>query len=492
MFIHNSGKITFQRGYFLNHRSAAIEMDGADELTLNGTVIVDRTASDVNGPCNGDNRRGIIVHPVKQDRMNTTIMGTSLLNVDMLEFGNNRCPTWEGLPLQLGDSFMIDKPVFDIPTLFYNVSIDLAGQPPHVNPLIPIDGCLTLEETGIKDVSIEVANDVQGAFSDAAVDGFVVSPSIASLLDPSTCSDIQGCLMFCQGACLRTILFHTDATFDSVMVVKDAAHPERTYTFKSAVLMGLEFAYTSSYFGASLPGTSSYEVSFHDPVTSDLVFPSFVAPIYLNTPASCDSYAIDSNISVIKPLASRSACNNLIRNGSFDTGIDKYLSISTTPTWLATRGVSGTGALSYNHTAINSGVNQYIDLSCLVEGAVYEFAAAYRVLDATTGLNQDQTHCAGSSSVYCIHAWIEFRENDNSQLGDTVGSMRQTVGRAAPPLVAAGSTDFGVMSGTWTVTEAQASSRASRALLHFNNVRSGGAVIIDNISLTRVSSPARE
>mmetsp|Transcript_9496 Transcript_9496/g.14492 ORF Transcript_9496/g.14492 Transcript_9496/m.14492 type:complete len:96 (-) Transcript_9496:110-397(-) len=93
--------------------------------------------------------------------------------------------------------------------------------------------------------------------------------------------------------------------------------------------------------------------------------------------------------------------------------------------------------------------------------------------------------------VYCIHAWIEFRESDNSQLGKTVGSMRQTLGRPDPEhLLVEGSSNFGKISGTWTVTSSQASSRANRALMHINNVRSGGEVILDNISLTRAVSSA--
>mmetsp|Transcript_9496 Transcript_9496/g.14490 ORF Transcript_9496/g.14490 Transcript_9496/m.14490 type:complete len:301 (-) Transcript_9496:587-1489(-) len=277
---------------------------------------------------------GIVVHPVKQNRMNTTIFGTTLINVDMLEFGKERCENWESLPLQLGDSFMIDKPVFDIPTLFYNVSIDMEGQPQHLNPLTAIDGCNSAAETNVTDIAIEVANDAQSVFSNS-IGGFIVSPSIATLLDPSTCSDIQGCLKYCPGACLRTILFHTDVTYDSVMTVKDVNYPELTYTFNSAEFMGTKFAYTSAYFGASLSDTD-YEVSFHNPSTNDLVFPSFVAPIFLNVPSSCDTYATESTestVTIVKPSPSRAECDDLIRSGSFDTeeSMVNFLQISTSP-----------------------------------------------------------------------------------------------------------------------------------------------------------------
>jgi len=380
---------------------------------------------------------------------------------------------------------MIDKPVFDIPTLFYNVSIDMAGQPQDLNPLIAIDGCNSATETNVTDIAIEVANDAQGVFS-SSTGGFIVSPSIASLLDPAACLDIQGCLKYCQGACLRTILFHTDVTYDSVMTVKDINHPERTYTFKSADFMGDTFAYTSAYFGASL-STSDYEVSFHDASTNELIFPSFVAPIFLNAPSSCDTYANESTVNIVKPSSSRVECDDLIRSGSFDTenSIVNFLEISTSSSWLAAGGIGETGALTYEHRSTNSGVNQYLDLSCLVEGDVWQFEASYRVVNSTTGLNLDQSSCHSGMEVYCIHSWIEFRENDNSQLGDTVHSMRQTLGRAVAPLLIEGSSNFGRISGTWTVTSSQASSRANRALMHINNVRSGGQVILDSISLTR-------
>merc|ERR1712003_249961 len=119
-------------------------------------------------------------------------------------------------------------------------------------------------------------------------------------------------------------------------------------------------------------------------------------------------------------------------------------------------------------------------------GGVYEFSASYRVIDAATGKNRDQTQCAGSHSVYCMHVWIEFRENDNSVMGDTWHGARQTVARVVEPLIEAGSTNFGSVTGTWTVTEDQASDRANRAVLHVNNVRDGGTVILDQVSFNRV------
>ncbi len=106
-----------------------------------------------------------------------------------------------------------------------------------------------------------------------------------------------------------------------------------------------------------------------------------------------------------------------------------FLETSASPSWLGNGGVGGTVALTYEHSSLNSGVAQYLDLSCLVEGDVREFEASYRVIDTATGFNQNQTSCQGGMEVYCIHAWIEFRENDNSQLGNPVGSMRQTLGR---------------------------------------------------------------
>jgi len=153
--------------------------------------------------------------------------------------------------------------------------------------------------------------------------------------------------------------------------VKDVNYPERTYTFNSAEFMGNKFAYTSAYFGASMSDTD-YEVSFHNPSTNDLVFPSFVAPIFLNVPSSCDTYATESTVTIVKPSSSRAECDDLIRSGSFDTeeSMVNFLQISTSPSWLASGGVTGTGALAYEHSKSNSGVNQYLDLSCLVEGDV--------------------------------------------------------------------------------------------------------------------------
>merc|ERR1712232_860506 len=334
-----------------------------------------------------------------------------------------------------------------------------------------IDACMQGINTGIDDVSIEVASDTSSAF--AGTSGFLVSPKVATMLSGCNTSS-HGCLDFCPSACLRTItVLGGDSAFseDIVMKVSDGT---REITIHRDITGGPSPNPVSNNVAAAytvvLP-KASYITRFESLSSpGSVVWPKYVAPVFEAAP-SCGNYITQTDLSFVRPVAARAECNHLITNGNFDSGewgIDGWNGFNNGKVkWLNASGVGGSGALMTTlSSSANCWPNQEIDVTCLQEGDVYNIKLSYKIV------NSEMKEIIQSTNLPYVRAKVETFDIGWQDVGwHTLASSTTT---PTPG-------NWGVISGQWTVTAVQA--RADKFRLHVTGT--SDHLLIDDFSVTR-------
>ena len=495
LFLHNTRNLHFVGGYIADIGQVGVSVLRGDDITFDGTKIVglNEGVPPSLGCINEVDQVGIVLHPEKTHETNAgTIRGTTLKNVEFSRWSSSafNCGTTnQKFPVVVGIAQTYEG-TFSAPHVLDNVSVDDTS-------MVNMDACAAKNTLGIDDVVIEVANDAMGV-SPNGNDGFLVSPEHNAFAGPSCTALSGGCLEFCDNVCLRMVRFVVNAAADNyVMVVTDGTTTQ--YVYRSTNMYYAYDARDDAVYNVALPG-GAYTVHFEDS-TGNTVWPSYVLPVYEAPPTTCSNYVTEGSITVVKPPQD-SRCDNLIRNGSFDAHLYWWQELVAGIYWNPTDGVGGSGALKATEARTDAHIIQYLDTTCLEEGAEYDLSVSYRVVDEN---NVNVNTCTGGS---CPSVVISF-EDFNPATGQ-LATIPPTVIGGSTVLPYQGGTAFNTITGSWTVapqhvaadkgknhaahrrgkasnTQDQSFSCFSVCAVRFAIGGGEGKFIVDNVSLTKRS-----
>eukprot|EP00526_Cylindrotheca_closterium_P003088 CAMPEP_0113602820 /NCGR_PEP_ID=MMETSP0017_2-20120614/955_1 /TAXON_ID=2856 /ORGANISM="Cylindrotheca closterium" /LENGTH=1570 /DNA_ID=CAMNT_0000511183 /DNA_START=2723 /DNA_END=7435 /DNA_ORIENTATION=+ /assembly_acc=CAM_ASM_000147 len=363
-FLHVTTNIYFDGGLFADNGGKDAMISRADNLVFDGTTFIGQS------PFANDNGNKVGIHfdPV---RLKETVLwehkgywkGTTVKNV---RFYNH------SQPMQFFSHQSFVK-AYNAPHYIENVWSDTPAM---------IEGCMSNDPT-IDDLQIEIVADDNGDVTPTGKAGFLVSPKFTPMI--SNCQGYNGCLQFCEGACLRTVtVIAGNAAFDddlnmvvtrksdgqTLLIGKDQRGERKHNRFSAAYTVALpKDDYTIHFESPSSPGT--------------LQWPKHAVPVFEAAP-SCANHLIDSDLVFSKPESRRPECDELIYNGDFEGsswGSEGWHSFHHSLQHSPDGGVGGSGAVA---TIVNLSQSnkpaQFLDASCVEAGNEYEIAFSYKIV----------------------------------------------------------------------------------------------------------------
>jgi hypothetical protein len=201
---------------------------------------------------------------------------------------------------------------------------------------------------------------------------------------------------------------------------------------------------------------------------NELIFPEYAITVFEMVP-SCSGYVVESDVVIVKPAVTNARCGQLIKNGGFDSGLEF---------WQNGAGpfvTSGVLTTTTRTNAVQNSIMQWVDATCIQAGNCYNFTLDYRLVNAS-GMNVVVACDIGGS---CPSASVLAGDFD-----PTTGIVTESwmnLGKTDLPYKTG--TSFNTMSGSWTVTSAQAAAEKIRIVILNGN----GEFIIDNVKLTQVN-----
>jgi hypothetical protein len=378
IFLHNAKSLHFIGGRVAQTAMLGIDIFGADDIIVDGMELVGNIEGD---PllCFGDRHLGIQMFPIRAPSTfkSGEHFGAKLKNLDF-----NRWTPKEGCTSQLFavGITQVREPAWEAYNLLENVI--------HDGTSSDLVSACTYETAFASDAAIEISGDSATIYGGS---GYLVG-SLMTTLSGSECTDVGGCLHFCPGACLRTIEFrasNANDTYGYVMKVSDGMNTITVNRFSPNYFGNdlSEVYYEESTYSVSLPA-GDFTVWFeHEDAPGVMVYPQFVYPFFEAEP-TCLDYATHESITILKPPADDPRCDELIRNGNFESNIDGWQEFAADIFHSPNAGVYGGGALVTGTINPHLRVSQWLDASCLVDNAgVYVFHASYRVVDQVSNLN---------------------------------------------------------------------------------------------------------
>ena len=346
------------------------------------------------------------------------------------------------------------------------------------SPSPTLDACMP--GSGFDDVQVEIASDIHGAFT--GQQGFLVNPTFST----TGCQSYNSCLDFCPGACLRTVtVVAGDSSFpeDIVMIVSNTitgdsmtinrdvrGYPEPTHVTNQ---------YSGAYTAVLPKGT--YSIRFENSVTGELVWPGYAFPALEAAPTSCAEYVEESDLTFMKPETGRPACDQLIKNGNFDTaGIDGWNGFWSNVNHVTNLGVDGSGALATSSTS-SSGCwpTQVLDASCLQVGMQYEVQVSYKIVDSSYTTEVPDATSLPRVRVY-TQVYDDTTDLSNKRLVQTSNQVIATTSIDSP------TSGWRTVNAIWDITDANILSADVLKL----NIEGAGSnyLLIDNVSVQRVDN----
>lgn len=227
-----------------------------------------------------------------------------------------------------------------------------------------------------------------------------------------------------------------------------------------------------SHYSVALPA-GSFTVWFeeeNDPGV--IVYPKFVTHFFEVEP-KCSTFVTPDSITILKPPAQDSRCDDLIHNGDFTTDTAGWQGTNVIQFFYnSNAGIDGTGAL-VGESSSNTPVHQWLDMSCFVEnGGKYMLQASYRIIDQIDNLGRTQDLPTRRNNLLSQITFIGSN-------GDSASYLELT----QPPNTQDQS-GFHVLSGSFTVTPEQAAGVKARIQIMFF----GANFILDNVSLVKADT----
>ena len=449
MFLHGTRLLTFEGGLIADHRSLGVRVLKADDIIFKGTKFA-AIAPWV--PSCGWGQVGILIDTTKfyfRDYTGT-IAGTTLIDVEFTDYA--RChPDSQPVAFEMAQLFI---PSLNAPHYFSNVTFDAGTN--------ALDAC-PLGNQGVDDIIIEIVEDPSQTFSPSGRPGFLVSPKFSGFVGGS-CTEFSGCMDYCEDVCLRTltVLVNPAAPASIEMVVASESGETISLT-KEVFIHGNPVSILNHgvYNVAVPPG--SITITFVDENGNE-AFPDYAVPVF-ETPPYCEPHSDHGDVSIVPPSLS---CDNLIRNGGFDTDVSHFNDFFSGNTWNPTGGVGSSGALeTTTRGAWPHNPSQFLNMACLEEGDTYDFSVSFRLIDSA---GAHVTECDR-----CVQMQVHYTNFDSVSGTFQLFSALNT-GLAVTDEDAEG---FRVLSGSMTLTAEQAA--ADRAQLTFIAWDGTVEIVLDNL-----------
>jgi len=383
ILLHNTKNISFVGGYLGHIRGyGAVWIFGADDTILDGIEFV----GEPNENC-GKNR-GVIIYPMRAQTSRTNKndnYGVKMRNLTIKNWTSQGGECHE--PFVQVDITQVSKPGWDAYSLMENIVVE-----DDSDPLIA--SACTYENKYEPDAAIEIVSDSNGIFGGP---GMLVG-SLNVPLAGTECQDVDGCLFFCPGVCMRTIKFQTSGALDVhgyKMKVSDGIqnitvnrwYSNYDYENPNPNPYLQYLYYENSFYSVSLPA-GSFNVWWEEESNPGvIVYPKFVYPFFEEEP-SCSDYVTEQSLTILKPPVDEPRCDQLVHNGDFATDIAGWQEYHGGIVFDGSAGVGNTGAILGRYHEHFSMISQWLDMSCFMENpGVYLFEASYRMVDQIDDLD---------------------------------------------------------------------------------------------------------
>ncbi len=221
---------------------------------------------------------------------------------------------------------------------------------------------------------------------------FVMNKGYLTDLAHGDCQIHYDGIAYCEDACYRTVELLASQTgsagYDLQVIREDdgvevyfPAFYEYDDNFNRSLYEDHSRKYT-----VSLP-EGSYQITFLD--NGIPVWPQYVYELWLSKPP-CEGYVSVSNVTIVEPDLEEGECDNLIKNGDMEKGLDGWThrnSRSGDPGQdylkaLPGVGIGGSMAIGcFDRTSQYHGIGQNLDTRCFHEnyGALYEVEVSFRL-----------------------------------------------------------------------------------------------------------------
>jgi hypothetical protein len=466
-FLHVTNNLVFEGGIFSDNGSRDVMVNRGDNIVFNGTVFDGKSAF-ADPHCRGQEKVAISLNPTRLNGVDFTgtFTGTTLINTKFQHWSaeDTQCFDIPSRPLSFNPD-QVFIPQFAAPHYFENIEMDSS-------PSGIIDACDASTMLGMDDMILEVVDDAHQAFSTSGNPGFLASPKVTTMLPPGACDTYSDCLDFCEGACLRTISVMTgDVAMpeDVVMIVTDTVTGNEL-TIERGLRSGEQTRFDAR-FTVALP-QGSFTAKFIKNSTQELVWPGYATQVYEAAPR-CVNPIMPGELVFEVPEASRAACDELIYNGNFDAGIEGWQDQHSGITWQNDTGVDGSGAIG---TTTRTNMNQHfayqwMDVSCIEEGDVFDVEVSYLNVNKDTGAVEDA----------CLGGWMDCPRGRIAR-SDFIDFRYVTRWNTIASTSNCNNTGvFNMISGTWTVSAEEGSSDR----IHFNIPGGTDQLVIDNVSIRK-------
>lgn len=385
VFIHNSGNIKIEGGLYADNR-VQVDLDRAPACTVDGATIVGyseefrsiKETTKVRGHCPSSYPlRGVEIHSYWVGGSENG--GASITNTVFENFAGTECD--DTVAILVDEE---NRGYFDVRS---NVN-NLTFSDPDA---IPFSNCAT-SYSGLDNL---VLQDEDGSIMGEP--GYIVSDTLALTTFANCQSDVESCTAHCLGACFRSMtlsistLEAEDPTVEleitdnnSNEVINIQSSYEMPYNSDGSINIAEHTkTHRSNLFFAVLPAGGDYSARFMK--GGEEFWPLYVRPDYDDPGSSCAEF---NSFDIVEPQFDYStSCQELIRNGDMEMGIDGWLATMGGVESIDDTSSSGQGLAltSMYRTATWMGPAQYLDTRCLVLGATYTVTYKAKLVSSSDG-----------------------------------------------------------------------------------------------------------
>jgi len=376
--LHATRNLHFKGGIFADNKEKSAMIFQGDDIVFDGTTFIGQSEF---APKNCRRyKEALHLVPTRltetvMNRFNGKEKGTTVRNSKFLKWSkeDTNCENDTSYPLKFYDTHARLK-AFNAPHVFENLEFD--------DPSYSLNAEVAAN-SGIDDIQVEISSDANGVFSSDRSPGFLLAKKFQHMVD--NCSNYSEHLVFCPNACIRTISVMTgnSAFFESDIVMVVTNEDGQQVEIERDVWGHPEPNPVGNRFFGNYPlplAGGKFEIGFRD-ASGAPAWPEAAFPVFEAAPVSCSTYVRESDITFVKPEPSRSTCNDLIYNGNFDLGKDGWFSKHFGADLLENGGVDGSPALASTAAHRANNLAQYLDISCLEAGGVFDISLSYKILE---------------------------------------------------------------------------------------------------------------
>lgn len=477
VFFHAGGRLSLDGAYLSDNKIAVdIDMDHSDVIS-NSIIIGSSTVyqdfvesvgvAAYQWPkvalCGTDNTLVGVRLDSFHDGHLFEATGTNILNVTFSGFGPSSCPG--STVLQVDD---IDIKYFDTRNRIEQVVI--------ADDSTKVDLCGGEPQVAIRDTDGSLFGDP----------GFIISDTNAIFAHPDCYSiDSSSCAAFCPGACLRSMTVSIPSYYE-----RGALRLEVTGTLPDGREITpiyvedfqtryIELPRKESSHGrlfVTLPAGGNYKGRFF--LNNSPVWPLYANLRYEDIEGNCGPDFVSFEIDELTPPQ----CNQLVKNGDFETGDDFWWHMGNLGLFHVNGGANGSlkSLMAPNSVADGGGrwvgVGQYLDTRCIEEGYAYSLSAKVKLTNSVTGVLV-QCDLSGYSNVEpsCPGANLKFVNNiDGITSWASAGTMQEN------------DKEWNTIEGIFVATAENAAAHA--AFLYIAGAPADVDIVVDAISFTRTAS----